>query len=223
MTNQEENIICCIKQCQEPALRELSLDGKAATAILDLCQSHTYMFTANQKQRVGKFAQRLEAEGIFSRAGHTKGWMYVVRMSSGHIKIGFTAQEGLQRLLDLSRYQDGIPVQIIAVVPGGESLEALTHANWSHLRVPGRMEQFHADPSLLAWAEGLGIDPTADEALEDYSNRLARKHESKQYNNAGKWAELLNVAPRLTGSLNKNPLADWSNEVTKDNIEDWEF
>ncbi|MFC9201828.1 hypothetical protein ACFT79_11985 [[Kitasatospora] papulosa] len=220
--NQENNTGCAIKGCSELATNELSLDGKASTAVLELCQPHTYMFTANQKVRVGKFAQRLEAEGIFERGGHTKGWVYVIRMSNGHMKIGFTSKEDLGRLEDLSRQQGGPSVQVLAVTPGGESLEALKHAEWSHLRVPGRMEQFYADPSLLAWAQEMGIHPSARDAMEQLTDRQARKHNDSRRNNAAKWAEVLNVSTVLTGELSKDPRHDWSAEVINDD-NDWNF
>ncbi|MFJ9265152.1 GIY-YIG nuclease family protein [Streptomyces bacillaris] len=213
---------CAIKECNRPAEKELVISTHHLPVSLELCQPHTYDMTINQKRRVGKFAAHLEKEGIFEKGGHSEGWTYVIRMSTGHIKIGYTnGKQGPRRFQDLSREQGGIPVQVLAVMQGGESLEALKHHEWAHLRVSGAMEIFHPDPSLLQWAEGQGIHPDAKEVLEAFTDWQAGRHKSKQYNNAAKWAGLLNVAPKLTGELDKDPRADWGNEVKTE--EDWKF
>ncbi|MEU8853135.1 hypothetical protein AB0C48_00430 [Streptomyces sp. NPDC048556] len=187
MTNQEENTICSIIECDAPAGERPTVISTYRLPIsLHLCNEHTYDLAINQKKRIGEFAARLEEEGTFERAGHSKGWTYVIRVSSGYIKIGYTTQKGLVRLQKLSGDQGGVPVQVLAVTQGGESREALAHKQWGHLRASGKQELFHPDPSLLAWAAEQGIDPASD--IDDFHGWAERKHQDPKRNGAEKYA-----------------------------------
>jgi len=146
------------------------------TVHLILCEQHRYELGTDQKKRARKVIADLDSVGGITR--HTDGWTYVVRMANGNVKIGTTKKPELDRFQGLSRDKnDGVPVHVLAVVKGGDSLEYLFHEKWFGLKVPKRMEEFHPDPDLLRWAEGLGTDGEWD--TDRYENWTEGRHNRK--------------------------------------------
>lgn len=158
---------------------ECTQEGKAygiGSLELILCQYHRYELGTNQKERARKVVAELDSIGAITH--HTEGWTYVIRMANGNVKIGMTTKANLKRFQNLSRDKNGgVPVQVLAVVEGGQSLEYLFHEKWFSLKVPGRMEEFHPDPALLRWAEGLGINDEVD--ASSYEDWMAYRHSRK--------------------------------------------
>jgi hypothetical protein len=150
---------------------------------LILCQYHRYELSTKSKERARKIVSELDSIGAITH--HTHGWTYVIRMANGNVKIGTTANPELRRLQDLSREKNsGIPVEVLAIVQGGESLEYLFHEKWFSLKVPGRMEEFHPDPAILRWGRQLGIDPSVD--VERYDSWIGGRHSRKTLGNYAK-------------------------------------
>jgi len=167
------NITCAISGCEEQATdRPYRI---AENVCLNLCQPHSYDVASRTKERARQAIADLDAIGGISK--HTPGWTYVIRLSDGVLKIGMTEGGIAKRLQDLTtKYSAGVPVMVLAVVEGGESREKLYHHQWAHLRIPGTMEAFHQDPSLIRWAEELGIDPGSD--VEKYDGYIERRHQA---------------------------------------------
>lgn len=165
------NITCAVTGCEEQATdRPYRI---AENVYLNLCQPHNYDVATRTKQRARQAIADLDAIGGISK--HTPGFTYVIRMSDGSVKIGMSGKGVAERFQALTtRYNAGVPVKVLAVVEGGESREKLYHHRWAHLRIPGTMEAFHQDPSILEWAEGLGVDPDSD--VEKYEGYVERKH-----------------------------------------------
>ncbi|MFI7399221.1 hypothetical protein ACIBW9_01785 [Streptomyces sp. NPDC049541] len=162
------NTQCTAVDCNEPGR-----ESPFGTFSLILCEDHIYELSTYGK-RVGRRIART-LDDLNPEMKHTPGWVYVIRLASGNVKIGFTAQDGMERLVKLSNAIDGgIPVQVLAIMRGGESLEMATHDRWFHLRVPGKSEQFYPDPSLLQWASQQGIDPEANQGA--FTGWQERKH-----------------------------------------------
>lgn len=163
---------CAVSGCEtEPNGRPYLISEDVA---LDLCQEHAHDVAQKTKWRAREIVSDLNAIGGITK--HTPGWTYVVRLSDGTVKIGLTEAESInERLQGLTtKYNAGTPVAVLAVVAGGKSLEMLYHHQWYHLRIPGAMEAFYQDPSLITWAEGLGIDPHA--GLDDFEGYVERRH-----------------------------------------------
>ncbi|MET8976240.1 GIY-YIG nuclease family protein [Streptomyces sp. NPDC004539] len=162
--------ICVIDNCNETG-KTVTLKEIPGKPSFTLCTEHYWDFFWDRKREAREMATAIhEADPDMT---HTSGYVYVIRLTDGSVKIGTTANPSMKRMKDItSRDNQGVPVHVLAVIKGGESLEALIHGQWSHLRVEGRMEQFHADPSLLQWAEQQGITPEVDD-LEDW---LVAKH-----------------------------------------------
>lgn len=162
------NTQCTAIDCNEPGR-----ESPFGTFSLILCEDHIYELSTYGK-RVGRRIART-LDDLNPEMQHTPGWVYVIRLASGNIKIGFTAQDDMERLVKLSNAIDGgTPVQVLAIMRGGESLEMATHDRWMHLRIPGKSERFYPDPSLIKWAEGLGIDPEA--GIDTFTGWQERKH-----------------------------------------------
>ncbi|WP_329187814.1 hypothetical protein [Streptomyces sp. NBC_01428] len=159
-------ITCSDADCTNlGAMKELGL------VTIPLCQEHVWDLAAYNRTRARKMARDIYA--VNPTAKHVDGWTYIIRLVNGNVKIGTTANPSLKRLKDItSRDNQGVPVQVIAVMKGGASLEAIAQEEWIHLRVPGHMEEFYADPTLLRWAEKLGIHPDVA-SLDDW---LLNKH-----------------------------------------------
>ncbi|MFB8211608.1 hypothetical protein [Streptomyces sp. NPDC056010] len=212
----EENITyCSMTDCTKEGKPERITD----TMELTLCRDHVWDLFAHQAKKAREAVVEIEEQGLLS--GPTKGFTYVVRVNNGNVKIGKGGtkkkplKERLQDLSTGSTYNGGIPVHVLAVLPGGTSTELLTHNQWLHLRVPGRMEQFYADPSLLKWAEEKGIHPDAKPEVDAFLHEWqAMRHSNPTKNNAEGQEERLGIpTANLTGELAKDPLADWTQEI----------
>lgn len=163
-------IICVIDGCTNEG-KTVELGQISGSPSLTLCSNHSWDLFWDRKREAREMATAISEANPDMQ--HTEGWVYVIRLNSGRIKLGTTANPSMKRLKDLSgKANDNIPVQVLAVIKGGVSLEAVIHQQWRHLRVQGAMEQFWEDPSLLAWAGEQGIDPEVDN-LEDW---LVGKH-----------------------------------------------
>lgn len=142
---------------------------------LSLCDEHTWDLAAHRRSLARDLIAEMKEEGLIT--GHTAGWTYVIRLANGNVKIGMTKGNDMKRLKDLpSKVNQGIPTQVLALIKGGLSREMLAHSQWFSLRVPGHMEEFYPDPSLVRWAEEQGIHPEArmdllDSWMENKHNR----------------------------------------------------
>lgn len=161
---------CVIDNCNEPGQTK-ELGHIPGSPSLTLCSGHSWdLFWAGREKSRKLAAAINEANPEMT---HTPGYTYVIRLASGRVKIGTTANPSMKRLKDLSdKRNQNMPVQVLAVLKGGESLEAVVQQQWGHLRVQGQMEQFWEDPSLLQWASEQGITPEVSD-LEDW---LVGKH-----------------------------------------------
>lgn len=196
---------------------------------LILCRPHVWDLFAHQAQKAREAMAEVSDQGLL--LGPTKGFTYVLRMDDGTVKIGKGGTKGsplTKRLTDLSNRSDendGIPVHVLAVLPGGTSTELLAHHQWLHLRIPGCMERFYADPSLLAWAGEQGKAPEADQYLEKFQKWQEDKHLDPKRNGAREWAGKLGIKEgRLTGEFKTDPRqTEQTNEETEADNDDWEF
>lgn len=163
--------ICVIDGCAEQG-KTVALGQIPGAPSLTLCSDHSWDLFWDRKREARDMATAISEAN--PEMNHTPGWTYVIRLASGNVKIGTTNQPKMKRLKDLSdRRNQNIPVQVLALMKGGESLEALAHKQWAHLRAQGEMEQFHPDPSLLEWAEQQGIDP----AVSGFDDWMVGKQE----------------------------------------------
>ncbi|MDP5311990.1 hypothetical protein [Streptomyces poriferorum] len=199
-------------------------DTGTATFTINLCDDDSWNLAAHQSTKARELVAEMEEEGFFKER-HTKGWTYVIRMANGNVKLGMTGKDDLSRLQTISNSQGGVPVQVLAVLKGGSSKELLTHTQWLHLRVSGRMEQFHADPSLLKWAEEQGIHPEAEEAMKKFQAWQENKHKGVKgtKNHAAEQAERLGIKnERLTGEFKTDPRqTEQADQETEADDDDW--
>ncbi|MDX3831987.1 GIY-YIG nuclease family protein [Streptomyces europaeiscabiei] len=163
--------VCVIDGCTEQG-ETVKLGQISGAPSLTLCSQHSWDLFWHGREKSRKLAAAISEAN--PNMVHTAGFVYVIRVASGRIKIGTTADPSMKRLKSLSdKRNQNLPVQVLAVLKGGESLEAVIQQRWSHLRVQGQMELFWEDPSLLGWAGQQGITPEVDD-LEDW---LVKKHE----------------------------------------------
>lgn len=162
--------ICVIDNCTTEG-KSVELGQIPGAPSLTLCSEHSWDLFWNAREKSRKLATAISEAN--PGMNHTPGYTYVIRLASGNVKLGYTTDPSMRRLKTLGgKPNDNIPVQVLAILKGGESLEAVIHEQWKHLRVQGQMEQFWPDPSLLHWAEQQGITPEVDD-LEDW---LVAKH-----------------------------------------------
>ncbi|WP_328755050.1 hypothetical protein OHA28_30775 [Streptomyces sp. NBC_00269] len=154
---------CAISGCTTEGIHTPLGRGSLA---MNLCEEHKWDLFSWSKSRAREVVTDLDKAGALK--GHTAGWTYVVRLRSGNVKIGTTVHGDMTRLKDISRRDnDGIPVQILAVMEGGLSRELLAHEQWLRFRAPGLMEEFHPAPELLAWAREQGVHPGVGSGVLD--------------------------------------------------------
>lgn len=133
-----------------------------------LCPEHQTEFYTNNQHLAAAVTYRLDRDGVLW--GKSPGHTYVVRLKDGNVKIGKTTTTLLSRLTNVSReYNEGEPVEILAVLQGGESTELLTHGKFKHLRLAKQTgERFRPDPELMAWIAEQGIAHSANEQVKQY-------------------------------------------------------
>jgi hypothetical protein len=91
----------------------------------------------------------------------TPGWVYVVLLPTGQVKIGWSANPVVRWEILGNEYCGRILP--LATLPGDSRLETHLHAKFAEFRLPrqGRIhgdgELFHPSPELLAWAMATGI------------------------------------------------------------------
>ncbi|MET7783099.1 hypothetical protein ABZU94_38525 [Streptomyces mirabilis] len=164
---------CVIDGCTEQG-KTVELGQIPGAPSLTLCSGHSWDLFWDRKREARDMATAIHEAN--PEMQHTPGFTYVIRLANGHVKIGYTNRSNpnqVKRLGDLSdKRNQNMPVQVLALMRGGDSLEAVLQSRWSHLRVQGAMEQFHPDPSLLEWASEQGIDP----AVSGFDDYVIRKH-----------------------------------------------
>ncbi|EFK99850.1 hypothetical protein MCBG_06054 [Micromonospora sp. M42] len=155
----------------------------ADLAKVPLCGPHAAeTYTWNMNTYRNKPIANLEESGALNH--HSPGTTYVVKLPNGRIKIGMTKDKRpAHRLESISReyvnkgYED--PLTILALIPGGESREAVTQHKFRHLRVSDELgEQFRAEPELLQFANETGIPDEYATVVIDYEqwwNRRSKK------------------------------------------------
>jgi hypothetical protein len=115
---------------------------------ISLCEAHLHDMGDWGNYKARRLVAELVEDGCLLH--HTKGLTYVVQMHDGTVKIGMTGKPNLERLQAVSlRYNDGIPVRILAVLQGGRSRDA--------------MEMYDPAGTLLAWASGQASLPLSSE------------------------------------------------------------
>ncbi|KUL21444.1 hypothetical protein [Streptomyces regalis] len=189
---------CVINDCTAEG-KTVELGQVPGSPALALCSEHSWDLFWHAREKSRKLAAAIQ--GANPEMAHTPGYTYVIRLNNGNVKLGFTADPSMKRLRTLSgKANDQIPVQILAVMRGGESLEAVIQNQWGHLRVQGRMEEFHPDPSLLQWASEQGITPEVSD-LEDW---LVNKH-----NRGTATSEETKELQALINEGRDNALSEW--------------
>ena len=78
--------------------------------------------------------------------------VYYIRLTGDRIKIGWTTDLNKRLVTFRARAAD-----VLAIEPGGRSLEAQRHRQFGHCRI-GRSEDFNEDPALLAHIESLRVE-----------------------------------------------------------------
>lgn len=108
-------------------------------AHLPLCEEH--------RDSVRQFHQTLRRSTAVQSAKVLNpytfpGKCYIVLLTSGHVKIGYSnTEELLQRRMTTLKRELGPIVQLL-VTEGGFVMEAFLHDKFNHLRVPGNGELF---------------------------------------------------------------------------------
>jgi hypothetical protein len=173
MSEERNAMKCAVVGCERNAL-DYKFSGQLE---LKICQEHIYDFTAHSKRRLGALVEEQEKAGLLG--GYLDGYVYVIRLSSGTVKIGYTGSSDLRRLKVLTNQRNkGMPVVVLGVLKGGKDLEAQLHYRWKSLRVAGKSEEFHPTPELLDWAESVGITPEVD--IEGYDEWMEKGHKRKR-------------------------------------------
>ncbi|NNN32524.1 GIY-YIG nuclease family protein [Streptomyces sp. S3(2020)] len=133
-----------------------------------LCPEHQTEFYSYKQHLAAAVTHRLDRDGVLW--GTSPGHTYVVRLKDGNVKIGKTTTILLSRLTNVSRdYNEGEPVEILAVLQGGESTELLAHGKFKHLRLTKQTgERFRPEPELMAWIAEKGIANSAGEQVKQY-------------------------------------------------------
>ncbi|MER7691193.1 hypothetical protein [Streptomyces sp. NPDC097610] len=164
---------CVIDGCTEQG-ETVKLGQIPGAPSLTLCSGHSWDLFWDRKREARDMATAIHEANPGMQ--HTPGFTYVIRLANGNVKIGYTNRSNpnqVKRLGDLSdKRNQNMPVQVLALMRGGESLEALVQDQWKHYRVQGQMEQFYPSAPLLEWAERQGIDP----AVSDFDDYVIRKH-----------------------------------------------
>ncbi|MFD8396108.1 GIY-YIG nuclease family protein [Streptomyces sp. NPDC059680] len=199
--------ICVIDDCTNEG-KTVELGQIPGSPSMTLCSDHSWdLFWAGREKSRKLAAAISEANPDMQ---HTPGWTYVIRLANGNVKIGMTNQPKMKRLKNLSgKGNQNVPVQVLALIKGGESLEAVLQNRWGHLRVQGAMEEFHPDPSLLEWASGQGIDP----AVSDFDDYVIEKHErSSRRGTVGEYAREMfgDINQQMIQQNAANELDSWS-------------
>lgn len=121
----------------------------------------------------------LERAGVIAK--HTPGWTYVVRLNDGTVKIGTVTSDSERNLARRLRrvgkaYNEGIPVEVLALLKGGRSMELKAHGMWRPLRVTNKNgERFNETPELMAWIAEQGIDPSGKAVVEAHEEWRAEQ------------------------------------------------
>lgn len=156
---------CVIDGCTEQG-ETVTLGQIPGAPSLTLCSQHSWDLFWDRKREARDMATAISDAN--PDMNHTPGWTYVIRLANGSAKIGTTnrpkERNKMKRLADLSgKRNENMPVQVLALMKGGESLEALVQNQWKHDRVQGQMEQFYPYAPLLEWASEQGIDPVVSD------------------------------------------------------------
>lgn len=96
----------------------------------------------------GDLIAKLSAEREQAKADRDS-IVYYIRLTGDRIKIGWTTDLNKRLAAFRARASD-----VLAIEPGGRSLEAQRHRQFGHCRI-GRSEDFNEDPALLAHIESL--------------------------------------------------------------------
>lgn len=170
--------------------------------VLTLCLEHLYEVSVTRKQDARRIAKKLD--DLNPDLNHSEGWTYVIRLANGLVKIGFTGRDKLERFGELSaRSNEGMPVEILAIIRGGETREMAIHERWMHLRVLGRSELFYPDYSLLDWAKGQGIDPEADQ--DTFTDWQVRRHANTETGSHEMWGGVPGQIEQLESEGDNHP------------------
>jgi hypothetical protein len=144
----------CLRHTRE-TMRQAILDGAMPWDCLRELVQFTDSFI-QIRQGMGAIADgdliaRFNAEGAQEKA-ERDSIVYYIRLTGDRIKIGWTTDLNKRLVTFRARAAD-----VLAIEPGGRSLEAQRHRQFGHCRI-GRSEDFNEDPALLAHIESLRVE-----------------------------------------------------------------
>ena len=115
-----------------------------------------------------------------ARLGEEGQLTYVIKLGE-YIKIGYTT-DLLKRLKSLTN-QYGNPIEVLGVINGGATTEALLHYEWKELRVMDELgEKFRPSPELIDWTNSLTVPPDAKASVDSFTTWVAaRSSEAQSY------------------------------------------
>ncbi|MDX3541615.1 hypothetical protein PV729_09250 [Streptomyces europaeiscabiei] len=141
---------------------------------MPLCPAHhTEIYSYQEWIRQGVVLE-LDKEGTLVK--ESPGCTYAVRMKDGTVKIG-KAVRLVQRLQAVSReYNEGYPVEVLAVLDGGRTTELRVHRKWIDLRLTQKTgERHHPTSELMAWIEEQGIHTAHTVSVDIYNEWREKK------------------------------------------------
>jgi len=118
----------------------------------------------------------MEEKGCIKK--HTFGITYFIQLPNGNIKIGYvhTPENLASRMQELFNEHGG-RVKLLATAYGGESMEALMHFKFKHLKVRGSWgEQFSPTNELVEYTQELGHVPGGIQAMTILRKRIEGFH-----------------------------------------------
>ena len=126
-----------------------------------LCPKHRPALRTWQRSIIADLYQQLP------EAPHTPGYTYVVKVPDGAYKIGYTGKDDVRpRLMSLHRQLGQL--EVVGILKGGWSLEAVLHHQWIDCRLEGYGERFEPNDTMSKWLDTLSIDPEQQASVDRY-------------------------------------------------------
>lgn len=136
---------------------------------VDLCSRHAVTFHNRMKtEYFSSRVRKLVETGELTQ--HSVGITYVMQLSNGNIKIGFTRDRDLllKRLQKLTYETKGKPT-LLATLPGGQTQEACLHSRFAEYRKYDlQTEQFFPAADIFWFARDTGLTPDGIWAKEQF-------------------------------------------------------
>src|SRR5690606_5733438 len=137
---------------------------------LTLCAEHELLMLGRSGLQTATITQTLK----YHELSDFPGYCYVVLLSNGSVKIGYTntAEFFLGRLRAIHKDHDG-PVVVLSVFKGGCVAEHVMHNRFRDSRISG--EVFAYSPELAALVTELGVDESCKDSINKYAAYVAKK------------------------------------------------